>query len=580
MNTITPNQIPDGVAPGRRGNFRSLKGIRRGSTLPAVMVILTFLATGLGTYLFSLRGVRSIQDQRVMGDRGFMAAEAGLAKAISKLSALNSLPTAKTTWSMDVPTADFWPFQSVTVNVFPSVVSGQQAWTLVSTAVSDSADKRHVPQARRAQATFVMQNFSRYDMFVNNYGGVIQSGYYHFEGFGETFLGPFHCNTGLALWPNFWVNKETTSSASMGTRYFANWSSYNVSDANANNYVNILNYYNSTYGQAPKFYGGLSILPAPISLPADMSTDPRALKLRQNAGLSLPAGYSGYDATKGPNFTVDLVTTTTNAADSTVVVKQYLGTSGGVPTYGPARTFNIDGINNAMIVYGNIKSLKGTLRGNLTIAAMKSPTTSGTGGIDITGNLEYATRKANASFQYSNTPSLYTNGGADINMTTVDTLLNQASSVTDSLGLISETDIFIKEKDLNGNLVAAGSTPLYVDGMMMATGANSGSAQGGQFGPENSWTRATGTVYLFGGSVQNYMNGWAMYSGSTLTNGLIANRLWDNRNYVTGLGPPSYPITGVLSFYGKSWLASSVKSASDSAKVPPTSGTGAWTTVQ
>ena len=564
MNTMDiPTSVPCGV-----GTLARLRKRERGSTLAAVLIILAVLVSGLGSYLSSIRSIWNLQEQRIMDDRAQMAAEAGLAKAISKLWVLIAPPIANTVWNLSVPSADFWPFQTVTVNIYPTTIGSQQAWTIVSTSVSDATDKRHQAIARRVQAMFLMDNFAKYEFFVNNYGGVWGPGWYQFEGFGSTYLGLYHVNTGIAFWPNFWANKEVTSAASGGVRYFADWSTYNVyGDPAANNYVNILNYYSSTWSQSPKFYGGITTLPAPISLPADMNTDARAVKLRQNDGLTLPAGYSGYDSTKGANFTVDIVSATSNPADSQVVVKQYLGKSGSVPLYGSTRTYNINGINNSMIVYGNISSLKGTLNGKLTIAAMKSATVSGTGAIDITGDLQYKSRMANAEFQYADSAALYTANGADINQAAVDGLLNQANTVTDSLGLISEKDILIKERDLDGNRIAAG-TAVYVDATVMAKGANSGTADGGQFGPENPQTRPIGTCYIFGGSVQNYQNFWAQYSGSTQTNGLQAVRLWDKRNYQQGGGPPNFPTTGNLILYAQSYRSGYVKNATDTPLLP------------
>ncbi len=543
-----------------------------GSTLLGVLTILTFLAAGLGLYLNSIGNVRRIQEQRIINDRALMAAEAGLGRAISKLNSMGTPPTADDTWNLSVPSSDFAPFQTVTVKVYPRTVNTQAQWTLVSTATYDASDTRHTSLARRVQATLTQQNFARYEYFVNDFGGVWSPGYFQFEGFGSVFMGPYHANTGVAFWPNLWMLKEASVAATGGVRTYANFGDYMsvYGDASANNYINILSYYNSEFATAPKFYGGLTVLPQPISLPNDLNTDTRATQLRSNAGLTLPAGYTGYDASKGPNFTVDLVSPSSSSTDSVVQIRQYLGTVSGTPSYGPMRTFNINSINNSMIVKGNIKSLKGVLNGKLTVAAFKTTELADAGNIDITGNVEYASRKANSNFKYTDSASLYTADHSGINQSAVDALTSQLDGVTDTLGLVAEKDVMIKEKDLAGNPIAASmSVPLYIDAIVMATGSSTAGSKDGGFGVENYLTRPKGTAYFMGGSIQNYNLSWALYdNGGNHTNGILCNRLWDQRAYKPGGSPPYFPTTGNLQFLSQSWRSSYVKYASDAAWIP------------
>lgn len=543
-----------------------------GSSLAAVLVVLMFLVAGLTTYLSSLSGIRKMQEQRIINDRALMAAEAGLARGISKLNGMAVPPTANTTWTMALPASDFAPFTNVAVNVYPEVPASGQRWTLASTATLANGGSRYRDFSRRVQATLGQQNFARYEYFVNDFGGVWSPGYLQFEGFGSVFFGPYHSNTGAAFWPNLWMLKETTTSAPNGVRTYADFSTYMAvyGDASAHSSVNILNYFNGTFNQAPKFYGGLTTLPAPISLPSDMNTDTRATQLRTNAGLKLPADYAGYDATKGPNFAIDISSPTSNPADSLVQIRQVLSISGGVATYGPTRSFNINTVNNSMIVYGNVKSLKGVLNGKLTIAAMKSTEVADAGNIDVTGNLEYASRKANPNFKYTDSPDLYTGGGSGINQAYVDTLMNQLNTVTDVLGLVAEKDVMIKERDLANTPIAANpATPLYIDAIVMATGGSTASTTDGGFGVENFLTRPVEKAFFLGGSIQNYGKSWALYNGSGVaTNGIVSTRLWDQRAYKPGGAPPYFPSTGTLQFLNQSWRSTFVGSASDAPWLP------------
>lgn len=554
---------------------RSRARNEEGSILIAVMIVMTVLVAGLGTYIASLVSTEHLQEQRVMNDRALMAAEAGLAKAIVQLQAMGTPPTSNQTWNEDVPTAQFAPFQSVSVGVYVGTVNSEKTWTLASTATA-AADARTRVFSRRVQTTLFQENFAKYEYFVNNYGGVWSPGYLQFEGFNSVFLGPYHCNSGVAFWPNLWMVNDATTAAPSGVRYFANYNNY-VSGvygkSDANNYVNILQYYSSAFPNAPQFYKGLNVLPDPIAMPANMTdpNDTQAEQLRDNAGLVLPdaTAYPGYDPSKGADFVVILDPEGDNTGNGTVTVKQYTGLdNNGRPTYGPTMTDTINSINNAMIVYGNIVSLQGTVDGRLTIGAFRKkpnpldPNPDDPGGtIDITGSLNYATRPANMS--YTDAPGLYTADGSGINQDYVTTLLGQLNQVTDILGLVSEANVIIKEKDLDGNLVAADvNNPIHLDAVVMATGAATSDPNDGGYEVENFMTRAKGAALSIGGQIQNYGYSWALYSGSTFTNGILQTRLWDQRAYEPGGAPPFFPTTGNLQPVSQSWRSTYVTDSS------------------
>ena len=534
-----------------------------GSILVAVMVVMILLAAGLGTYLHTLSNIEHLQAQRVMDDRALMAAEAGLAKAIVQLQGMGTPPTTNEVWSEDVPAAQFAPFQSVTVNVYPRAIGSQQTWTLASTATS-AATARMRAISRRVQTTLFEENFAKYEYFVNDFGGVWQPGYFQFEGFGSVFLGPYHSNSGVGFWPNLWMVNDATVAASGGVRYFADYNTYSAiyGNSSANNYANILQYYSSSFKNAPQFYKGLNVLPQPISMPTDMNVDTRSQQLRDNAGLVLPRDYgSNYDPAKGPNFSVQLVPAGKKTKNGLVKVRQYLGPKpDGKPSYGPEKVVKIEDINNAMVVYGNIKSLKGTLDGQLTIGALRDPAVPNSGAVDITGDLNYSTRPDDMS--YTDAPGLYTADGSGINQNYVSTLLDQLDQVSDILGIVSEADVTIKERDLDGNLVAADvNNPIHLDAVVMATGSSTSSTTDGGYGVENFKTRAKGAALSIGGEIQNYGYSWALYSGNTFTNGILKTRLWDQRAYKPGGAPPFFPTTGNLQPVPQSWRSNYVANA-------------------
>lgn len=120
----------------------------------------------------------------------------------------------------------------------------------------------------------------------------------------------------------------------------------------------------------------------------------------------------------------------------------------------------------------------------------------------------------------------------------------------------------IKEKDLNGNLVAADvNNPIHLDAVVMATGSSTSTTKDGGYGVENFKTRAKGAALSIGGEVQNYGYSWALYSGNNFTNGILKTRLWDQRAYKPGGAPPFFPTTGNLQPVPQSWRSNYVKNA-------------------
>lgn len=211
-----------------------------------------------------------------------------------------------------------------------------------------------------------------------------------------------------------------------------------------------------------------------------------------------------------------------------------------------------------MVVYGDIKSIQGTLDGKLTIGALAkksdpnglnpsdpNPLDPG-GSVDVTGSLNYASRPDNIS--YTDAPGLYTADHTGINQDYVATLLDQLNKVTDVLGIFSESDVTIKERDLDGNKVAADvNDPIHLDAIVMATGSATTTTSDGGFAVENFLTRSKGAALTIGGQIQNHGYSWALFSGNTFTNGLLQTRLWDQRAFQPGGAPPFFPRRGTCS---------------------------------
>ena len=538
---------------------------QRGSSLLVVIIVIAILSMGMGTYMNSLTNYRRVQELRILDDKAMMAAEAGLATAITALQNMAAPPASDLTQTITLPSAQFFPFQTVTSTVHPQTSGTQQYYTVVATVAANNAATKNTSVGRRVQATLSQRNFAKYEQFINDWGGVWSPGYVSFLGLGTVFMGPVNINSGCAFFPNFWSLDEVTTAATGGVNVYANWGSYLggvYGNASAHSAVSILNYFSSTYANAPQFYGGLRTLPTPVSLPTDMNTDVRAAELRTRAGLTLPDNYSGYVAAAGPNFVVDL-SNSGSPGDGRITIRQYLGNASGSPSYGPPLVKSISAVNGAMIVKGNIVSLKGVLNGKLTIGAFASTANPTGGNINITGSLEYDSRKKQSGFKYTDAPGLFTADGSGINSTYVDTLQNQLSTLTDMLGIVSEGNVLIKQNDLDGNPIANNmAVPLYIDAVVMSTGASQSTPGSGGFGVENDLTRPPGQAYFLGGMIQNKQLNWSLYNGSGITNGIALTNLWDKRASQPGSAPPFFPTTGTFELVPNTWTSSYLESTS------------------
>jgi hypothetical protein len=97
----------------------------------------------------------------------------------------------------------------------------------------------------------------------------------------------------------------------------------------------------------------------------------------------------------------------------------------------------------------------------------------------------------------------------------------------------------------------------------MATGDSTADPNDGGYVVENFLTRPKGAALTLGGTIQNYGYSWALFSGSTFTNGILQTRLWDERAYQPGGSPPFFPTTGNLQVLPQSWRSSYVSSVSE-----------------
>lgn len=552
-------------------SLRSRHHQEGGTTLLLVLMSTTLLSIAFGTYMITLGHYRKVEEQRVLDDRAFMAAEAGLASEIVRLTTLATPPTSNQTRTVTFPASqDYSPFQ-VTAATSVQAKNAQGYWTVSATATADPALTRGQPFSRRVQATLVQENFAKYEMFTNDFGGVWSPGYLQFLGLGTVYMGPVNINSGAAIFPNFWSMSEVTTAAPKGVRQFNNAGDYIngvYGQSDANDYLNLLTYWSSTYAQNPQFYGGLRVLPESIPLPQDMNNDSRAEKLRANAGLNLPADYPGYVADAGPNFVVDLANAG-GSGNGLITVRQYLGNVSGVPTYGAPLVKTVNGVNGAMVVKGNVASLQGTLDGRLTIGVFKDGAHPDAGNVDVTGSLQYESRVAQNNFKYTDAPEVFTADKSGINKNYINTLQGQLDNVNDMLGIVSEGDVMIKEKDLNGQPIAnQASVPMYVDAVVMATGTSASATSTGGFGVENFLTRPPGKVYFLGGMIQNRSLSWALFNDSGITNGLDCAQLWDQRSAQAGGAPPFFPSTGNFQVLANSWLTAYVAGASTPVVLP------------
>ncbi|HXA09073.1 MAG TPA: hypothetical protein VNW28_03770 [Chthoniobacterales bacterium] len=547
--------------------FRS----EEGNALVVAIFVVAILCIGLGTHLASLSSYRRLQEQRILDDRAMMAAEAGLASQIAWLESQPTPPSADVTQSIALASGQFAPFQNVTTVIHVQTLNGQIYWTITATPSCDITATRNASVFKRVQATISQQNFARYERFINDYGPVWTPGYLYGEGLNTVYMGPVNINSGCGFFTNFWSLSEVTSAAPGGVRTFADWGSYIAGVyglPDSSNYINVLEYMSPTYPNAPQFYGGLRVLPAPISLPTDMNVDVRAQQLRDHAGLTLPDNYPGYLPSAGPNFVIDL--SNPGGSDGQITVRQYLGTVSGAPAYGPPQVTTVSGVNGAMIVEGNVVSLQGVLNGRLTIGVFASTDLPTGGNVNITGDVQYQSRMSNTGFEYTDAPGLYTADGSGINQSYVEQLQAQLNSVTDILGIVAEGNVLVMETDLNGNPIANDPTkPIHLDAVVMATGASASTPGGGGFGVEGNLTRPPGHAYFLGGMIENKQVDWALYSTSGILNGIALTQLWDQRASEPGGAPPFYPTTGTFELVPNTWNATYVQSANAPIVYPP-----------
>jgi hypothetical protein len=553
----------------------------KGSVLVAVIIVSSILWMAITYSIASMSATRRVVVQRVEHDRALMVAQAGLAQGIEWLSVQGTPPTTDTTMAagnINNPEAANY---DIDIKLFPQTGGAGLYWTVVSTATYKGTRTADRGFSRRVQATVGQENFARFEQFTD-YGDVWTSGYLHFTGFETVFFGPYHINSGVGLWPNLWFCESASSSATSGVRYFANYNAYVsgvYNKADAINYVNIMKYYNTTYKHEPKFYKGLSIRPK-ITLPGELGTDFRAKELRDKAGLTLPTSLASYidpdtslpfyDSSKGKKFVIEAKNPSNSNGDGILEIRQYRGKNAqNQPIYGPTVTKSISDINGAMIVYGDIESFKGVIDGRLTVGAFKTGTNSSDGNIKIDGDLEYESRKANTNFKYSDAPDLYTNNGADVNLSFVQGLKDQVYALDDICGIVAEKEVIIPRYDLGGTAVGnTTSDPLYLDCIVMATGSSTSSLTDGSFYPEDMLNRPTGKANRVGGLIQSRAKSWALFSGGTHTAGLDGPSIWDFRAIQPGGAPPFFPTTGSNEYLPNSWRDTFVASASTTPTLP------------
>ena len=547
-----------------------LRKRKEGGTLVLVIMIISVLALGLGTYMQSLSNYRQLCQKRLYDDQALMAAEAGFALESGTLAQMASPLTSDTTVTFSLPTAQFAPFQNVTVAVHVQTLNALAYWTITSTAMPDTSKMHGTPFFRRVQATISQEDFAKFELFVNNFGGVWGSGYLAFLGCGTVYMGPMNFNSGIAFFPDFWALSQVTCAATGGVNMYSDYNSYSnavYGNNAANNDVSILQYWSSTYATAPDFAGGLKTIPSPINLPTSISSDTRSSSLVANAGLTLPDAYVGYNAAAGPNFAVTLVNNGI-LGNGQINIQQYLGTKNGVPLFGPTQITSVSAVHGAMVVKGNIVSLQGTLNGRLTIGALATSSDPSGGNVNITGNLQYQSRLNYSNFQYPD-PNQLINANGQPNTSYINSLQSQLNSITDILGIVSEGNVTIKQYDLNGNQIAANpNNPLYVDAVVMATGVSTSTPGGGGFAVENYTSRPVGQVNFLGGMIQNLYYNWAVANSNGLTSGVNQVEFWDKRAAQGGGAPPFFPTTGNYELLPNSWSTSYVASASAPASYP------------
>ncbi|MCC6548207.1 hypothetical protein IT570_13660 [Candidatus Sumerlaeota bacterium] len=563
-------------------SFKSLlmrKSRKKGSILVMVMIVSTVLWISIIYSMSAMTTARKLTLQNVEHERALMLAQSGLAQGLEWLNVQGTQPSSNTTLTtLNNPNSTNYDLD---VKVFPDTIDANAVWTISSTATykagTASAERGF---SRRVQATVYQMNFARYEQFTDQ-TDVWTSGYLHFFGFNAVYFGPFHVNSGMGLWPNLWFCEESTGSAPDGIFYYPNYNSYLSAVYNKNSSktrINIMQYYNSTYKFEPKFYKGLQRINN-IAIPQDLGVDQRASALRANAGLKLPDSLASYldpvtnqpfyDATKGKKFVIVAEDPSNAQNDGRLKIRQYRGKLSNVPQYGPEVVKTISEINGALIVTGDIESLKGVIDGKLTIGAFKTSASSGDGNIKIDGSIEYESRKANADFKYSDAPELYTSDGADVNLAYVDTLKNQVYALNDILGIVAEKEVIVPRYDLNNAAVGTSmSNSMRMDCIVMATGSSTSSTTDGAFYPEDMLNRPTGLCHKLGGVIQNRGKSWALFSGGNFVAGLDGPSLWDFRAVLPGGAPPFFPTTGVYTYLKNSWRDTYVADATEDPVLP------------
>jgi hypothetical protein len=546
---------------------------RRGSALVLVVVISGILMFSVAGMLSLTTSLRRQQAQRMQGDNALYIAQGILAQGAAWLRVQNTPPASlEGTAAVTIVNASTYTNPdsanyNVDLKVYGQRDPGNQKayYTMVATAQFKGRKAgANVKFNRRVQSSFYKESLSRYELLVDKSvqwkSGESWVAYY---GLGQVFFGPVHSNSGMGLFPNLWFLNTCTSACTGNppvrqyTKLSPDYWNAVFQKSAAYSYINILTNY-STFMVPPKFYSGMQAGAGLHMTVPDSKVNSNMNELYTMANIKLPEHYgpektnTSYNASKGPNFVVEFSGETSANNNGTVTYKQYLGLVDEIPTYGPAYTESLTTCE-ALIVTGNIVGMSGTIDGRITVGAfdtVTAPSYAGKGQIKLTGNLQYESRldyqnTYGSPFLYSDAPNLYTNNGQDINLSYVESLKEQVGRVDDVLGLVSEGDVMVMEKDLSGDVIGNGySNPLYLDCVVLATGASSSGTGDGTYCPENVTTRVQGKVYRFGNMQSTVKQDWDYYQGSGHTNGFIGPSMYDFRMLDPALTPPLFPTTG------------------------------------
>ena len=418
-------------------------------------------------------------------------------------------------------------------------------------------DNSPSPQNSGAQSNEFRESFAQFDVFTNR-PRLYAQGALYVTGLNQVCLGPMYVNGGIGIFPNFWVLDEF-SAVCKGFRYYANYSAYMrgvYNNPEASNYINILEYWNTQYSNEPRFYKCAELLSNPITLPV-YGQDERTSDLATNAGWVLPDDYPLWDASKGRKFTIDLVDPTSAEGDGQIQCRQFLGFDDApttpIPLFGPTLEETLPGIHHAVVVRGDIVSLQGILDGRLTIAAVQTSPLDSLGNIGITGDIRYASIIANPDFKYPAMADLLISDMDQLypDFEKIQALRDQIFAVKDMLGIYAEGDVIIKIKNLNGELVPK-ADPMYLDGIVMATGASTDTLSG-KFQAEGYRSRDPHELFQLGSVVENTNGILANITGGRHVAGLKAYRTWDFRCARYGQAPPYFPLTGRV-FSKNGWI--------------------------